>query len=83
MPLGVPELLIILVVVLLIFGPKKLPQLGRQLGSGMREFRDSIRGRHGDDDDDDDETAARRPELVAGESSPAADGDDQPRHAAD
>ena len=45
------ELLILLAVVLLIFGPKRLPQLGRSLGSGARQFRDSIRGRHDDEDD--------------------------------
>jgi len=47
MPLGigVPELLIILVVVLVIFGPKRLPGLGKQLGTGMREFKDSISGK--------------------------------------
>jgi sec-independent protein translocase protein TatA len=38
------ELLILLVVVLLVFGPKRLPQLGRSLGRGAREFRDSFRG---------------------------------------
>src|SRR4051812_23213387 len=66
MPIGVPELIIILIVVLLIFGPKRLPQLGRQLGGGMREFKDSIQGKGGDDADDDDEpdAAAGRPELT-------------------
>ena len=45
------ELLIVLAVVLLIFGPKRLPQLGRSLGSGARSFRDGIRGRHDDEQD--------------------------------
>jgi sec-independent protein translocase protein TatA len=49
---GPLELLIVLGIVVLIFGPKRLPGLGRQLGSGMREFRDSIRGKSDDDDDD-------------------------------
>ncbi|WP_320668540.1 twin-arginine translocase TatA/TatE family subunit [Patulibacter defluvii] len=44
-----PELLIILLVVLVIFGPKKLPGLGKQLGTGMREFKDSISGNDKDD----------------------------------
>jgi sec-independent protein translocase protein TatA len=48
--LGVPELLIILVILLLVLGPKRLPGIGRQLGAGMREFRDSITGRHSEDD---------------------------------
>ena len=42
--IGAPELAIILVIVLVIFGPKRLPGLGRQLGTGMREFKDSISG---------------------------------------
>jgi sec-independent protein translocase protein TatA len=42
--IGFPELLILLVVVLLVFGPKRLPEMGRSLGRGMREFKDSITG---------------------------------------
>lgn len=44
MPLGIglPEVLIVLIIVLVIFGPKRLPDLGRSLGSGMREFKDSV-----------------------------------------
>jgi sec-independent protein translocase protein TatA len=38
------EIVIVLIVVLLIFGPKRLPDLGRSLGSGMREFKQSIAG---------------------------------------
>src|SRR3954465_15864588 len=49
--IGPMELIIVLVIVLLIFGPKRLPGLGKQLGSGMREFKDSITGKGGDDDD--------------------------------
>ena len=41
---GPLELIIVLVIVLVIFGPKRLPGLGRSLGSGMREFKDSISG---------------------------------------
>jgi sec-independent protein translocase protein TatA len=39
------HILIVLVVVLLLFGAKRLPEMGRGLGSGLREFRDSITGR--------------------------------------
>jgi len=58
--IGPTELIIVLVIVLVIFGPKRLPGLGRSLGSGMREFRDSISGkgdskRDLDDEDDDDD----------------------------
>ena len=43
------ELIIILVVVLVIFGPKRLPDLGRSLGRGMREFKDSVTGKDNDE----------------------------------
>lgn len=51
---GPLELVIVLVIVLVIFGPKRLPSLGRQLGRGMKEFKDSITGdsRHDDDEDE-------------------------------
>jgi sec-independent protein translocase protein TatA len=49
--IGIPELAIVLLIVLVIFGPKRLPQLGRQLGSGMREFKDSITSRDKDDEE--------------------------------
>ena len=75
--IGPTELIIVLVIVLLIFGPKRLPGLGKQLGSGMREFKDSISGKGGRDDDDDEtvrdenrrqtEAALGRPE---GEQAP-------------
>ena len=42
---GPLEIVIILVIVLVIFGPKRLPDLGRSLGKGMREFKDSVTGK--------------------------------------
>ena len=56
--IGPTELIIVLVIVLLIFGPKRLPGLGKQLGSGMREFKDSISGKGSSDDDDDERDEA-------------------------
>jgi len=46
MPFGISiwELMILLVVLLLIFGAKRLPEMGRSLGKGMREFKDSVTG---------------------------------------
>jgi len=46
MPFGIslPELLILLVVLLLVFGAKRLPEMGRSLGKGMREFKDGVSG---------------------------------------
>ena len=58
--IGPTELIILLVIVLLIFGPKRLPGLGKQLGTGMREFKDSISGKGGRDDDDETADADRR-----------------------
>jgi sec-independent protein translocase protein TatA len=48
--LGTTELVIILVIVMVVFGASRLPQLGRGLGSGMRNFRDALKGEGGDDD---------------------------------
>src|SRR3954463_9660117 len=50
--IGPLELGIVLLIVLIVFGPKRLPGLGRQLGSGMREFKDSITGKDKDDHED-------------------------------
>jgi sec-independent protein translocase protein TatA len=50
--IGPLEVVIVLVIALLVFGPKKLPELGKGLGRGMRDFK---RGLSGDDHDDDDE----------------------------
>jgi sec-independent protein translocase protein TatA len=71
--IGIPELAIVLVIVLLIFGPKRLPQLGKQLGGGMREFKDSIQGKGKDDDDADDDAAAGRPELTRAQQADVLD----------
>jgi sec-independent protein translocase protein TatA len=81
---GPLELLIVLGIVLMIFGPKRLPALGRQLGAGMREFKDSITSKSDDDDEatsDDDAGATTRSQAAAAlgrpeeeTTQPAADG---------
>ena len=68
--IGVTELIIVLVIVLVIFGPKRLPAMGRSLGSGMREFKNSITGKDKDDEDDEEEDQERT-ELTAAEATPA------------
>ena len=61
--IGPLEIIIVIVVLLLIFGPKRLPSLGKSLGTGMREFKDSITG--DDKDDKKSETdATGRPALT-------------------
>jgi sec-independent protein translocase protein TatA len=61
------QIAIVLVIALIVFGPKRLPELGRSLGTGMREFKDSITGQNDDEDDDEHEEPAK---LEA--SAPAA-----------
>ena len=61
--IGVPELIVLLLVLLLIFGPKRLPEMGRSLGKGMREFKDSISS-SGKDRDDDDRELPRASDTV-------------------
>ena len=46
---GWQGLLIILIVLLLVFGPKRLPEMGRSIGRGLREFKDSVSGRDNDE----------------------------------
>lgn len=52
--IGWQELMIVLVIVLVLFGPKRLPQLGKTLGKTMRSIREGVEGKL--DDGDDDET---------------------------
>jgi len=52
--IGPLEIIVVLVIALIVFGPKRLPELGNSLGKGIREFKDSVTGENKDDDDDDD-----------------------------
>ena len=49
--IGLPEILLLGLVVLLVFGPKRLPEMGRSMGHGFREFKDSITGDKKDEHD--------------------------------
>jgi sec-independent protein translocase protein TatA len=53
--IGPGELIIVLVIALIILGPKRLPEVGRSVGKGMREFKDSLAGINDDDGDDEDD----------------------------
>jgi sec-independent protein translocase protein TatA len=46
--IGLPEILIVLVIALVVLGPKRLPEAGRSLGNGLRSFKDAVTG--GDDE---------------------------------
>ena len=56
---GPGELIVVLVIALIVLGPKRLPEVGRSIGNGMREFKDSLSGDTRRDEDDED-VALRR-----------------------
>lgn len=79
--IGPLEIAIVLIIALLVFGPKRLPELGKSLGKGIREFKGSISGEHDDEpsgehDDEPDEKAqisAADPTPAPAPASPQAD----------
>jgi sec-independent protein translocase protein TatA len=50
--IGPLEIIVVLIIALVVFGPKRLPELGNSLGKGIREFRSTVTGEKDDDDDD-------------------------------
>jgi sec-independent protein translocase protein TatA len=75
--IGIWEIAIVLFIALIIFGPKRLPELGRSLGKGIREFKGSISGEHDDEPD-----TAQRSEIAAPPTAPpdAKTEDETPVH---
>lgn len=63
--IGPLEIVVVLIIALIVFGPKRLPELGRSLGRGIREFRGSLGG-----DDEDDDSSPR--EIERGQGEPVA-----------
>jgi len=51
--IGPLEIVVILIIALIVFGPKRLPELGRSMGKGIREFKTSLTSDKDDDDEDD------------------------------
>ena len=72
MDFSIWQVAIVLVIALLVFGPKRLPELGKSLGSGMREFKDSITGNKREDEEED------RAKLEVSASQPQPDADTEP-----
>jgi sec-independent protein translocase protein TatA len=66
--IGPLEVVVVLIIALIVFGPKRLPELGRSLGKGIREFRGSVSG----ETDDRDERPEPPPEIEAGEHERSA-----------
>jgi sec-independent protein translocase protein TatA len=56
---GPMELIVILAIALIVLGPKKLPEVGKSLGKGMREFKESLSGENERRDDDDERPAIK------------------------
>lgn len=65
-----PDALIVVLVVLLFLGPKRLPSLGRSLGEGMREFKDSITGKSGSEDEEAEQPAVSETSVSAPAATP-------------
>jgi sec-independent protein translocase protein TatA len=75
---GPLEIIIVLAIVLLIFGPKRLPGLGKSLGTGMREFKDSITSRHDKDDEEEAPAVPERATLARAEEPVVREGETTP-----
>ncbi|HLM25650.1 MAG TPA: twin-arginine translocase TatA/TatE family subunit [Thermoleophilaceae bacterium] len=74
--IGPLEIIIVLVIVLIIFGPKRLPDLGRSMGKGMREFKDSVTGKSKGHEDHEELEEGSSENVDRSESKqPAAAGD--------
>jgi sec-independent protein translocase protein TatA len=63
--IGVPGLILILIIALVIFGPSKLPAIGRSFGHTLSEFKNATKGLVSDDDDNEDKVEKKKPELTA------------------
>jgi sec-independent protein translocase protein TatA len=77
---GAPELIIILVIVLILFGPKRLPALGKSIGKTFKSLKDGIDGKleEGEDEDDVEATTAKKAEPAAAETKKPAASKDKP-----
>ena len=72
-PLGVPEIAIILVIVLLLFGPTKLPQLGASVGKMLRGFKKEMKSLDEESSDEAEADADARPDIEVTPTKPSAE----------
>jgi sec-independent protein translocase protein TatA len=62
--IGIPGLILILVIALVLFGPKKLPELGRAIGHTLKEFKNATRGLTKDEDEEEAKAAPKKVEMI-------------------
>jgi sec-independent protein translocase protein TatA len=74
--IGPMEIILVLVIALLVLGPKKLPEVGRSVGKGLREFKDGVAGIAGGDDDEPE--PAKVVKAPASTSTPVPEPDPEP-----
>jgi sec-independent protein translocase protein TatA len=70
--IGPLEIIVVLIIALVVFGPKRLPELGSSLGKGIREFKDSVTGEHVAEKDDDDVKALSATQATTTPVAPPA-----------
>jgi sec-independent protein translocase protein TatA len=75
--IGPLEIIVVLIIALVVFGPKRLPELGRSLGKGIREFRGSVSGER---DEDEDERRAAPPKIEASATGEAVASEEPVAH---
>jgi sec-independent protein translocase protein TatA len=73
--IGPLEIAIVVIIALLVFGPKRLPELGKSLGKGIREFKGSISG----EDEDDEKRPDEATQIAAADPTPAPPQDESER----
>jgi sec-independent protein translocase protein TatA len=71
--IGPLEILVVLIIALIVFGPKRLPELGSSLGRGIREFRSTVTGEKQDEEEKDTPAVTAPPSTPAAESSSEAE----------
>jgi len=71
--IGPLEILVVLIIALIVFGPKRLPELGSSLGRGIREFRDTVTGEKRDEADEEPKTLAPTPPAASAEEPAEAE----------